>query len=293
MPELLITLTPPVLILAGLVVIGVIVSRKLPTLVNLDVDALPAVKTQELKNDLLAVRLQRKFVVVGERVASVLTPVWLALQRAFRRLVHRAKVLESQYREQVRAANPPTATIEVGERTRSLIAEAAALVEAGQLVEAEKKFIESISLDRSNVEVWRKLAELYSSQRQFTEAVDALQYALKLSEKQVDGATVATIETRLAPEMAADHLDLGIIYQQQGDRRQALAHFREALSFEPANPKYLDHVLETAILLGDTVTAWSTFDTLKTTNPENQKLVDFESRIRALDRSRSLRRKKQ
>ena len=64
-----------------------------------------------------------------------------------------------------------------------------------------------------------------------------------------------------------------------GQPATALEAVRSAIALEPKNPKYLDLLLETAILVNDKDLAEQTFSELRLVNPANQKLAGFKERI--------------
>ena len=53
----------------------------------------------------------------------------------------------------------------------------------------------------------------------------------------------------------------------------------QAVELEPQNPKYLDLLIETAIICGDKATAVRSLEELRLVNPDNQKLDSFRERI--------------
>jgi hypothetical protein len=63
----------------------------------------------------------------------------------------------------------------------------------------------------------------------------------------------------------------------------ALEAIESALDLEPKNPKYLDLLIEVAILLNDKKMAMDAYNELRLVNPENQKLDSFKSRIGELE----------
>jgi predicted Zn-dependent protease len=52
-----------------------------------------------------------------------------------------------------------------------------------------------------------------------------------------------------------------------------------ALQLEPKNPKYLDLLIEVAILCNDSGLAITAYNELRLVNPENQKLDYFKGKI--------------
>ena len=52
-----------------------------------------------------------------------------------------------------------------------------------------------------------------------------------------------------------------------------------ACELEPKNPRYLDLLIETAIICDDKLLAEKTWEDLRIVNPDNNKLSDFKERI--------------
>jgi tetratricopeptide (TPR) repeat protein len=110
-----------------------------------------------------------------------------------------------------------------------------------------------------------KLAEIAETQGNLEEAIAYYQQAV-------------VINDLLSPRFY--HLAELLLKVNQPDiAREAI---ESALDLEPKNPKYLDLLIEIAILLSDKKMALDTYNELRLVNPENQKLDSFKSRINEL-----------
>ena len=86
-----------VLILAALVVIGVVVSRKVPQLRVIDVDSIPKERERKVKETLILQKFRRTSGVKLQGTAKAATAVVSAVSRQGRRAVQKLYRLEQYY----------------------------------------------------------------------------------------------------------------------------------------------------------------------------------------------------
>src|SRR3984893_5881444 len=98
------------------------------------------------------------------------------------------------------------------------LAEAETLLDQGQLEEAKKKILEELGRDPKSVEGYNLLGIVYSDEKDYTDALDAFQYALKLS-----------------PSSSSTHNNLGNLYVAQHKLELAEKEFTAVLRLDPAN----------------------------------------------------------
>jgi tetratricopeptide (TPR) repeat protein len=254
-----------VLVLA-LAAIGNLLRKKIPALRNVNVSTIPREQEAQKKRQLLEERLRRKLIENRTRARQVLiAPVWKRGRDLFWSFYNRIAKLEKKYRQL--AQQVPAA--EVGAETKrnvlGLLAESGELLLAGELVDAEKKLIQVISLDHQNVDAYTMLGELYLRQSDFGHAREVFEFALKLS-----------------PENPNLYLDLGEVFRNLGEKHEAVRYFRKAHELEPNNPKFLDALLAMAIEAQDRFLAERTLKRLREANPENQKLEEYAQEVDGL-----------
>ncbi len=290
------------LIIVGLSLGGIIfiIARKLPVLAALDADSIPQVKEATVKKNLLDERLKRKLREFFAKLKPIVKFLSDKSGAGFKRLYQRALELERKYQRQSPAMLAGGAE-EQAEKIRELLSQAEELFNAGKYLEAEQKYIEIIALDNKNIEAYKGLGELYLEQKDYDQAKETMEFILKLNKD--DARTYARLgaitsqkgnleeakeyylkSLALSSESAAAHVDLGLVCQATGDKEEAFKCLQKASEIEPNNPRYLDLLLEMAIMLGRKGLAEETFKKLKEVNPENQKLKDLQKEIKKMSR---------
>lgn len=255
---------PLIIIIVSLVIIIVIVIRKFPSLAAVDTSSVIEIKEAEVKHRLLKDRLKRKILSIMERTKRITTPLWLWIKDVFSDLYKRTVELEKKYQKEKRE-EPLGETVDTKQKIRGLLNDAESLIDDEDYKEAEKKLIEIISLDKRNIEAYKRLAEIYFKQKQYGQSEEILRHLL-----------------RMDPENDSFYLQLGEIAQEKGNNELALEYFQKAIDLAPNHPKNLDHLLEIAIILGKQKIAKNTFKKLKEVNPENRKLEEFKEKIESI-----------
>jgi predicted Zn-dependent protease len=132
----------------------------------------------------------------------------------------------------------------------------------GSIEEAKQTFVFLLQLEPENDSVMVKLAEIAESQNNTDEAIEYYQRAVVANDS-------------LSPRFA--HLaELLLKVDHPLVAKEAIL---QAVELEPQNPKYLDLLIETAILCQDHKLADKGYQNLRLVNPENSKLSDFKDRI--------------
>lgn len=252
---------PLIIIVFSLFGIIFIIARKFPVLAAIDVGAIKSEQEAAKKEQIIASRLERKMSGVAGFFSKIFSPVGAAFRNFFRALYGRARKLETEYakkKEKIAAAPE-----EAGQAIKALFFAAEEFFVAGNLAEAEKKYIEIISLDHKNIEAYKKLGEIYLERKNYDHAEETFLYILKLK--------ADDIETLF---------DLGFLFKERGDFDKALKSFVRVVELEPTNPRNLDFLIDISIIVGNKDLAEETLKKLTEVNPENQKLAEFKERIK-------------
>lgn len=281
-------------------VIGFVVWKKIPQLSNLDVDNLPQEKTSRKKHEIITKRIDAKSRETKQKLGEKLRPIdkfWREFQLKFRiyvgkieRLLHHEDMIKTKQEQSLLTPE------EKSNRLKSLVQEGEQDLQLGNLDKAEHAFITAIKTDVKYAAAYRGLAEVYVKKDSKEEAKQTFMFLLHL-EPENDAVMV-----RLA-EMAEidNNIDEAIEYYQRAvvvndSLSPRFAHLAElllkvnqpivakeavlqAVELEPQNPKYLDLLIETAILCQDKKLATQAYQNLRLVNPENSKLADFKGRI--------------
>ena len=291
------------IILICLFVMGFIAVPKIYRLANLDVNNLPEEIEQQKKKEIIFKRLEIKGKEFGKKIGkklSFLQKFWLFTQGRFRFLVFRIEKLWHHEENIRKKIMEKTMTSEEKEKKlNSIIKEAEGFFAGQNYDKAEELYIAALRLNPKSEVVYRGLGDTYFAKKAYNEAVETYEFLLGLN-KNDDNVLIKLGEIK----EIQNKLDDAINYYQQaatiGDSLSprffhlaelllkvnqptvAIEAIKEACTLEPKNPKYLDLLIETAIICDDKLLAEKSFDELRLVNPDNNKLADFKERISKL-----------
>lgn len=290
-----------VVLVLSLLTIAAVVVRHVGEVAALDISTIPRAQEKNIKHGLAARRITRQLSWVVDQMSRHVTPVtqvWKKTQHGFRRL---ANYIADQYRhlewKQKFEVWRGQSRHERRAHVLALLATADALRQAEDYAEAEKKYIELISLDPKNVsayiglgktyfrrDLWKEAAEVFSHVIAELDAQHELALAFLARTRKAEGhmaEAAATFERALAVNstLAKRWIDLGDCYRAMGGVAETMTAYKHAAECEPLNPWVLDHLLEIGVESGDKRYAREALAQLKMANPENQKLGEWESRI--------------
>lgn len=294
-------LIPLFIILVGLGIIIFIVARKFPPLTHLDVEHLPEERQTRKKKEILSQRVELEAAKLQQAWQRRLQPIrrwWGKLQLKFR--IYVGKIERLWHHEQKRR---PAAPVKLpGElapeqaKLQALVQEANQELAEGHWDQAEELFIAAIKKDQQATPSYRGLADTYAAKGALAEARETYQFILKLNPKDdavmVKLAELAEQEGKI--EEAIGWYEQAVLINDALSPRfyhlaelllaarqpqTAVEAIRQAVELEPKNPKYLDLLVESAILGGDKDLALKAYHELRLVNPENQKLKSFKERV--------------
>lgn len=122
---------------------------------------------------------------------------------------------------------------ERNDRTRNISQEAEDAFAIKDYRKAERLLLRLATSEPKNPKIYSKLGVIYLEQKNFEDARDALQAAIKIE-----------------PNIPTRHYNLALTYLQLGSRAKAIISMEEALRYEPSNRKYrkmLDDILANRI----------------------------------------------
>lgn len=293
-----------ILAIIGLAGVIIIISRKFLSLSLIDVEK-SASKAKKLKNAIIASRFHRILQAKGKKPKETIKNISAMIKRSFDKTMDKLLEIESMTSK---AAGPKPSQKESKKEKSTvkatktetkifdLLEEARRLARGVNWKQAEGKYIEIIKIDQKNVDAYRGLAQLYLDNNKNAEARQILEFLLKLGAEDADTyinfANLSWEEDNL--EEAKIHylkalsldgskvvarVNLGLVFNELGDKESAMQQFRAVFELEPKNPRYLDLLLESSIQIGDKDLARKALQNLREVNPENQKIDDFKKRI--------------
>ena len=245
------------LILIALGAIAYVVVPKLPLISSIEVKETPQEQWKRIKRNIVIGRLARKLreISVTARKRIFTKERQEEIYSAASKLQKKFKELESRYKTQSK------------EHRIALLIKRGRDIIADDPDEAEKNFLETVRLEPKNLEAYEGLFEIYGSRRSVKEAEETGRFLMRIN---------PASSTRYAFSIAD-------VFLTSGDAINASAYALQALAEEPENPKYLDFLIECAILASDRKSAKEYLKRLEKVNPENAKIGELGERIKNLE----------
>jgi tetratricopeptide (TPR) repeat protein len=267
---------PLILILLSLGVIIIIVLRKFAVLANLDVDSIPAEREARVKEQIISSRLKRTFFKYYNQINRVFLPIGEWLGGLFKNLNKKLIEIKDNYKKEEEQS--------VGEGVvDKLLMDAEDLVKAENSDEAERKYIEIIGIDSTNIRAFKELGRLYYERKDYNESKQTILHALKLLEKDhdysqgVEGDEVEKEGNKI--KIAELYFDLTLVNIAMENYEEAFKSINKVLKLDGNNPRYLDTKLEISIINKDKISAIDVWQKLKEVNPENKKLEELKKQV--------------
>lgn len=287
------------IIILCVAIIAYIVISKFSQMANLDLGQIEKEKVSKKKKEIILRKVDKESGEVQKKIGVALKPVgkiWGKLQLKFR--IYVGKVQELWQHEQVvktkeKVGKNPQ---EKENKLEEIIREGERYLEEKNLEKAENSFITAISLENKSAPAYRGLGDVYMAKNELEEARQTYLFL-----------------TRLEPDDDSAWVKLAEIAESQGDLEEAISYYQkavlvndslaprfyhlgelllkieqpdsaieaivQAVELEPQNPRYLDLLIENAIICGNKELAIRSVDKLKMVNPDNNKLDSFRERI--------------
>lgn len=278
--------------------IGQILWRKAPHLSNINVNNLPEVKAERQKQVILRSRLARTGQDLSNRLKKILEPINDQLNLHFKNYYQRLRSFEHELKR--KGEKQLSAAVDKSQTLDAMLIEARQLLNNEDYQKAEDQLIDCLSLDEHNVEAYKLLVELYRARKQYDEAKETLEYLLRLTHeadssvyfsladiakergnlKQAEEDYLRSIS--LSDDNYLYFLNLAEVYLELDEKEKALQTAQRAYILAPNNPKILDFLINLCIIIRDRALALDYLEQLKTVNPENNKIIDFNNKIDSL-----------
>jgi tetratricopeptide (TPR) repeat protein len=279
---------PLILILVSLGIIIVIVVRKFSTLANLNIESIQAEREARFQEQIISNRIKRNYYKYYGKMLKILRPAYDGLGNFFKWSYVKLIEFKENYNREKKTVGP-----DKRQTINKLFSEAEDSEKSGDLEKSESKYIEIISLDSKNFKAFKELGKLYFDRKDFNEAKQTFEHALKLLEHENLQANTEISNgyldkngqeknVNLNNEIASIYFELTLVVKAMQNNDGALVFINRALSLEPNNPKYLDTKLEISIIKKDKISALEAYEKLKEVNPDNKKLENFNEQIREL-----------
>ena len=290
---------PFILIVGSLAEILRLIIRKYPQLTLIDVDGIPQVREEKKKDEFLRKRVEKKAKADKTKSKAKVDKVMKMFkqwQLHFREYVGKVERNLLKKHEEKKENEPVEKKMKRAEKTESLVTQGQRAMDRHALEEGENKFIEAIRLNPKDKDAYYGLLCVYLLQEQLDEANQTGKYLLSI-DKDNDQAFAKMAEVAekrgkigkaieylqqavLISDMLPQRFDkLAYLLKEAGENDSALEAATQAVQLEPKNTKYLDNLLDLAIMVSSKELAEETFANLRMVNPDNAKLPAFKQRI--------------
>lgn len=288
-----------ILAILSLIYIIWLVVQKFPRLANIKIDNLPDVVAKRQKDIILKNRLTRTSQEAVSRFQGWLQPLRQSINSKFGLYYEKLKNAERDLRR--RGYKRLSSAVSKSQVTDGRIIEAKQFINKEEYKKAEEVLLDALTLDQRNIEVYKLLAQVYRSLKEYTQAKETLQYLLKLTGdkdpdvyyyladiarergdlKQAEEDYLQSIS--IVKDNYLYFLALAEVYLDLEDKHKALETAQKALSLSPNNPKILDFLIKISIIMPDKDLAKQYLNKLREVNPENNKIHEFSEQIDSLD----------
>lgn len=276
-----------IIIVASLGIIGWIVIRKFPKLRTLDVETVKEEQVARVRDRILLERMRRGTKRGKELLKKNTIPFFLKIFGGAKKLFKKIYDLEKEYEKKAQGTGK-MGRVELRNSINSLLEEGINLMKEQRFSEAEKIFIEVISIDHKNIEAYKKLGDVYVQLKEYKQALQTFEFILKLESKnskpisKIDehGQKFAAVSN--AAELASIYHDIGFVYRRLEKLNKASDSYMRAHKLEPNNPRHLDEIIEISIMLKNKMLAFDMIKKLELANPENQKIAEYYRKIKEL-----------
>ena len=279
-----------ILIAVVVICLGIVfflIVRKFPKLRTLDIETVPQAQTAKVRDRILLERMKRQTTKSKEAIKKGATPMFAWLKRKIKSGFGKIYDLEKKYQKEAEDKTPLKGK-ELQSKMNNLLLEATKLLKIENYSEAEKRFIEIVSLDPKNVIAYQGLADVYLAQKEYKQAMQTYLFILRLVKKK---SSIVVKQTELGQqfktisnvsEVADVHMDIGYLYQLMEKPEKAMEQYQKALESEPNNPRNLDQMIQLCLQLKNKRMAIEMSSRLEQVNPENQKLREYKDKIREM-----------
>ncbi|OGF31552.1 hypothetical protein A2300_03665 [Candidatus Falkowbacteria bacterium RIFOXYB2_FULL_35_7] len=274
-------------IMVFLIGIGIVVARRYHQIKTIDVETISEEKEAQVRERILIERMRRRAESGKKIIKQLVKPAGGRINNFGRKMFKRISDLEKKYqKESVQKSKTDDKVDE--QKINSFLQKAEEFFDKADYQEAEKSFIEVIGYDAQNIRAYKGLVNLYLEQKDYDQALQTAMFVLKLSKKKANvitkddgyGGKIKTVDN--AEEQKENYIKVGEILEEKGDERRAFEFFQKAFILNNNDPRILDLLIESAIIMRSKLAALDYLQKLEKVNPENQKLKDFKLKIAEL-----------
>ncbi len=285
-----------IIILIALIIILIIFGRKIVKVKKEVIIDTARDKQMEVKRKLIEKRLEKRILKSGLFIVNKIKSFFIMILLGFRRIKKRGFKIIREYKFNRKYKIKQQSLISNGDLLASLTLEAQALLKKRKIDEAEDKFIKVLEKDPKNIGAYMGLGEIYVIRKDLATAEEAYRYIIKINNKFLDGykelfrvfelakkwdelRDIANEVLALGHEEAWVYGVLAKAYKKRGYPEEAEKYFKKAVELEPQNEKWLNKLIEVAILNKNKAIARKAFNTLSQVCHDEIKLQSYRDKM--------------
>ncbi len=253
---------------------AVFIIRRFPIISSIKINDEAGEIIIRAKQAIIEQRVRRRMSTFWKRIRKRLIPLAGVLRERWTRVRIWADEVERRYEENLEQGIQASGS-HMFPTAEECITEAERLTVAGDDEGAEKMALRAVALDQKYIPAYKLLSRMYASRKEYHHVREICGFLLKLDAHQADV-----------------YADLSNALIALGESDLALDAIDKAVLIEEGNPKYLDQLLELAILRKQKAIALDALEKLKEANPENEKIPLFQSRIQEISSNQAIQKQK-
>ncbi|MBM3204806.1 hypothetical protein FJZ48_02380 [Candidatus Uhrbacteria bacterium] len=283
---------------ASLIIAAVLVARHWKELRLLNPLSIKEERERQQRDTLIQRRFERLHADKIKPFQRLVERLKQAARKQYHRAYERLQAFEALYKniKQPFSAIAPSTR----DRIQTLLRDARSLMRDLKWADAERRYLEVLSIDTRQAEAYRGLGEIYLKQKLYPQAKETFEFLIKM--KEADDGTYAGLadiaeeldqveeaeDMRLkavehSPRQAYRHAQLAEFYLEQGEPAKAWPSAKRASDLEPMSAKYLECSLEVAVLLKDRKEARQRYDRLRLLAEDRTKFQSWKEKVETLE----------
>ncbi|MCI0479106.1 hypothetical protein L0Y59_01020 [Candidatus Uhrbacteria bacterium] len=286
-----------ILALAAAIVLAVVLGRHWKEIRLLDPTSIKEERMRQVREKIIEQRFDRIRSHTVAPLSAIAKRGLLSGKTAF----HAAYIKLIQLDRFYKQAKSPLARVapSVQDRLRGLLEEARSLARDLKWADAERRYLEVLSIDNRNVDAYKGLGALYLRQKHYPQAKETYEFLVKIrmaddacyagladiAEADGDMATAEAMRVKAVedqPRSPNRHAELAGFYLERDEPGKAWPLAKRASDLDPKCARYQLLAVEAAIALRNREEARRRYDKLRLLSTDQPRLQSLKERIDGL-----------
>ena len=272
-----------------------IIFKKIPQLKKIELDKIDEYRENKKKKAILEEKFTRDINTFRQKFLVFVKPAMISSSIFLKKQYSKLYKIEEKYRKKLVKIHFED-KISNESQTLNHVERAEELIQEKKWSLAENEYINALKLDIHNIEIYKKLAELYFQSKELEKAKETYEYIIKSYEDDHDsynrlgdiyksmGDLNKTIEQyKIAISKSANnanyYYNLATTYLKLEKIEESFENINNSINIEPENAMFLDFLINLSIIMGDRGLGNKTLSKLSEIDPENKKIPEFREKL--------------